>query len=567
MSPERSGRASSLTVFNDDSPPATAPQNESKDVNMSSKPPSPFDPHSDMEAQEPPRQAPASHWSLVIDQTHITPEVMNHPYRGSGTVEDPYVVEWIPNDRRNPMDWPQWKKWVITMTMAFVTLAVSLVSSAYTGGVKQIAAEFNVSSEVITLGVSLFVLGFAIGPLFWAPLSEMYGRQILFICTYAMLTTFNAGAAGANSMATLLIFRFFGGAFGSSPLTNAGGVIADMFSADDRGLAMSLFASAPFLGPCLGPITGGFLGEAFGWRWVEGYLAIFSGTLWIIGSLVVPETYAPVLLRRRANKLSKRTGKVYKTAIDVRNGDKSLGNEIKVALSRPWKLLFTEPIVLAISIFMAIVYGTMYMCFAAFPIVYQEGRGWSEGIGGLAFLGILVGMLVAVSYSIYDNARYKNTAAAHGGAAPPEARLPPALIGSLALPVGLFWFAWTNSPSLHWSISIIGTAPFGFGMVLVFLGLMNYLIDAYTIYAASVLAASSVLRSLFGAAFPLFTSYMYASLGIHWASSIPAFLAVLCIPAPFMFYKYGESIRLKCKYAAESAEFMRLIREKEIDTK
>ncbi|KAL5346912.1 MFS siderochrome iron transporter 1 [Pseudogymnoascus australis] len=551
MLPERSERVSSLTVSNDDSPPATAPQNENNDSNISSKPPSPFNSHSDMEAQEPPRQAPASHWSLVIDQTHITPEVMNHPYRGSGTVEDPYVVEWIPNDRRNPMDWPQWKKWAITMTMAFATLAVSLVSSAYTGGVKQIAKEFNVSSEVITLGVSLFVLGFAIGPLFWAPLSEMYGRQILFLCTYAMLTTFNAGAAGANSMATLLIFRFFGGAFGSSPLTNAGGVIADMFSADDRGLAMSLFASAPFLGPCLGPITGGFLGEAAGWRWVEGYLAIFSGTLWIIGSLVVPETYAPVLLRRRANKLSKRTGKAYKTSIDIRNGDKSLGSELKVALSRPWKLLFTEPIVLAISIFMAIVYGTMYMCFAAFPIVYQEGRNWSEGIGGLAFLGILVGMLIAVSYSIYDNARSP----------------PPALIGSLALPIGLFWFAWTNSPSLHWSISIIGTAPFGFGMVLVFLGSMNYLIDAYTIYAASVLAASSVLRSLFGAAFPLFASYMYDSLGIHWASSVPAFLAVLCIPAPFLFYKYGESIRLKCKYAAESAEFMRLIREKENDTK
>lgn len=206
-------------------------------------------------------------------------------------------------------------------------------------------------------------------------------------------------------------------------------------------------------------------------------------------------------------------------------------------------------------------------------------------------------MLIAVSYSIYDNVRYKKTAAAHGGAAPPEARLPPALIGSLALPIGLFWFAWTNSPSLHWSISIIGTAPFGFGMVLVFLGSMNYLIDAYTIYAASVLAASSVLRSLFGAAFPLFASCkcacypffpfypsrfpssalasssltwhsdMYDSLGIHWASSIPAFLAVLCIPAPFLFYKYGESIRLKCKYAAESAEFMRLIREKENDTK
>jgi len=113
---------------------------------------------------------------------------------------------------------------------------------------------------------------------------------------------------------------------------------------------------------------------------------------------------------------------------------------------------------------------------------------------------------------------------------------------------------------LHWSISIIATAPFGFGMVLVFLSIMNYLIDSYVIFAASVLAANSVLRSLFGAAFPLFTTYMYQNLGIHWASSIPAFLALMCVPFPFLFYKYGESIRLKCKFAAEAAAALERMR-------
>lgn len=149
------------------------------------------------------------------------------------------------------------------------TLAVSFVSSAYSGGVKEIIETFNVGSEVVTLGVSLFVLGFAIGPLIWAPLSELYGRQVLFCGTYAMLTIFNAGAAGAQNMQTLLIMRFIAGSFGSSPLTNAGGVIADMFSAAHRGVAMSIFAAAPFLGPVAGPIVGGFLGETEGWRWVE----------------------------------------------------------------------------------------------------------------------------------------------------------------------------------------------------------------------------------------------------------------------------------------------------------
>lgn len=189
--------------------------------------------------------------------------------------------------------------------------------------------------------------------------------------------------------------------------------------------------------------------------------------------------------------------------------------------------------------------------------MYQQYRGWSAGIGGLAFLGVAVGMLMAVAYSVWANKRYGRISDENGGFAPPEARLPLCMVGSIAVPIGLFWFAWTNYPSIHWIVSIMAGAPFGFGMVLIFLGIMNYLIDAYTIFAASVLAANSVLRSLFGAAFPLFTTQMFDGLGIHWASSIPAFLALVCVPFPFIFYKYGPTIRAKCKYAAQSEKFMR----------
>ena len=286
-------------------------------------------------------------------------------------------------------------------------------------------------------------------------------------------------------------------------------------------------------------------------------MAIFTGVLWLVCTFLVPETYAPVLLRKRAAALSKKTGQVYKSKSDVEQGTKSIGSAFKTALTRPWVLLFREPIVLLLSIYMAVIYGTLYMLFGAFPIVFQQGRGWSQGIGGLAFIGVAVGMIAAVCYSIWDNKRYnKAIEASPSGIAAPEARLPPALVGSIAMPIGLFWFAWTNSPSIHWVVSIIAGAPFGFGMVLVFLSIMNYLIDAYLIYAASVLAANSVLRSLFGAAFPLFTSYMYADLGIHWASSIPAFLALACVPFPFLFYKYGAAIRQRCKFAAEAAAFL-----------
>lgn len=448
-----------------------------------------------------------------------------------------------------------------------MTLSVAFVSSAYSGGIVEIVEDLDTSEEVATLGIALFVCGFAIGPLVWAPFSELYGRQQILFVTFGLLTAFNAGAAASKNIQTLLVLRFLAGAFGSSPLTNSGGVIADLFPASQRGLALSVFAAAPFTGPTLGPIVGGFVGETVGWRWLEGVMAIFTGFLWILGTLTIPETYAPLLLRKRAAKLSQETGKIYRSKLEVGKPKASLAQSFRIALSRPWILLFREPIVLLLSIYMAIIYGTLYMMFGAFPIVYQENRHWSQGVGSLPFIGVLIGMLIAVIYTIPDNKRYQRAekvAISKGASgAPPEARLPPCMIGSVCLPIGLFVFAWTNYPRIHWIVSVIFTAPFGFGMVVLFLSVMNYLIDAYTIYAASVLAANSVLRSLFGAAFPLFTTYMYDGLGIHWASSIPAFLALVCVPFPFLFYKYGPEIRMRCKYARKAAETMELMQRRD----
>lgn len=436
-----------------------------------------------------------------------------------------------------------------------------------TGTIIQLVETFEVSTEVITLGISLFVLGFAIGPLLWAPLSELYGRQVVFIVSYGGFTAFNAGAAGAQNIQTLLLMRFFAGAFGSSPFTNAGGVIADVFPASERGLAMAIFALCPSLGPTIGPIVGGFLGQSHGWKWVEGVMAILSGLLWIIVSLTVPETYAPVLLHRRAAKLSEMTGKVYRTRIEIEAGSISLTKAFNAALSRPFLLLFREPIIFLLSIYMAIIYGTLYLLFGAYPIVYQQHRHWSEGTGGLAFLGVGLGMVLAIPFFGYLDKFYSKAMVLNGGKQPePELRLPSAMVGAFVIPIGMFWFAWTNSPGVHWMASVAAGVPFGFGMVLVFLSITNYLVDAYTIFAASALAANAVLRSLFGAAFPLFTAQMFDRLGIHWASSIPAFLALACVPFPFVIYKYGPAIRRRCRYAAEAAEFRDRLVQKVVDS-
>ena len=294
-------------------------------------------------------------------------------------------------------------------------------------------------------------------------------------------------------------------------------------------------------------------------------MAIFSGLIWMIGSLIVPETYAPLLLRKRAQRLSQITGQVYCSKLDLERGDVSVKDAFGAALLRPWILLFAEPIVFLLSIYMAIVYGTLYMLFGAYPIVFQEIRGWNEGVGSLPFLGVMTGMMIAVAANMWDNKRYVRVSKQHHGFAPPETRLVPTMVGGFAVPIGLFWFAWTNGTNVHWIVSIIAGAPFGFGMVLVFLSIMTYLVDAYTIYAASVLAANSVIRSCFGAGFPLFTTYMYHNLGIHWASCIPAFLAVACMPFPFLFYRYGAQIRRRCKYAAEADDFKRKLVESALE--
>lgn len=207
-------------------------------------------------------------------------------------------------------------------------------------------------------------------------------------------------------------------------------------------------------------------------------MAIFTGVVWIVCSLLIPETYAPVLLRTRAAKLSKLTGKVYVSKLDLGKEPLSMGRRLKSSLSRPWTLLFREPIVLLVSIYMAIVYGTLYMMFAAFPIIFQVEKGWSAGEEGLAFLGITVGMVFAIAFALFDNMRYMKIAKKCEGDVPPEARLPGAIFGSILLPVGLFWFAWTDGNNVHWIVPIVGSMFFATGLVLVFLSLLNYLIDS-----------------------------------------------------------------------------------------
>lgn len=294
------------------------------------------------------------HYRLVLSQTLLTDDVVQHAYSGSGIASDPYIVDWTPDDARNPMNMAKGIKWTITVIMALGTLSVTFSSTAFSGALPQIQEDLHTSLELSVLSVSLFVLGFAIAPMTWAPMSEHFGRQRLYAIMFGLLTIFGAASIGSKSIQTLLVLRFLAGTFGSSSIVNSAGVIADMFVAKERGLAMMVYSSAPFVGPTIGPIAGGFVSQYGGWRWNDGMTVIFTGVLWIIGIIIVPETYTPYLLIQRAKKLEQNTGKKYISKLESGKEEVKARVTLSKAIARPWIILFFEAIVLLLSIYSAI---------------------------------------------------------------------------------------------------------------------------------------------------------------------------------------------------------------------
>ena len=294
------------------------------------------------------------HYRLVLSQTLVTDDVVQHVYPGSGTASDPHIVDWIPGDARNPMTMAKGMKWIITVIMALGTLSVTFASTAFSSALPQIQGNLHTSLELSVLSVSLFVLGFAIAPMTWAPMSEHFGRQGLYAIMFGMLTVFGAASIWSKDIQTLLVLRLLAAIFGSSSIVNSAGVITDMFVAKERGLAMMVYSSAPFLGPTIGPIAGGFVAQYGGWRWVDGMTVIFTGVIWILGIMLVPETYTPYLLVQRAKELEQKTGNKYVSKLELGKEEVNASATFQKAIARPWIILFSEAIVLLLSIYSAI---------------------------------------------------------------------------------------------------------------------------------------------------------------------------------------------------------------------
>jgi multidrug resistance protein len=282
----------------------------------------------------------------------------------TGNIERYELVTWKLHDPENPKNWSKAYKWWCTMCVALTCFVVAFDSAVVTADIAGVAEEFHVSEEVALLTITLFVVGFGVGPMLFAPLSEILGRRPIYASTLLLAVIFTIPGAVAKNIATLLVTRAIAGIAFSAPMTLVGGTLADMWRNEERGVPMAAFSAAPFIGPAVGPLVGGFLSDAAGWRWLYWIQLILSAVAWALITFTVPETYTPKLLARRAKKLRKETGDdkfVTEEDLDLR----PLSQRLRLFLLRPFQLLFRELIVFFISLYMSVLYGLLYMFFVA----------------------------------------------------------------------------------------------------------------------------------------------------------------------------------------------------------
>ncbi|KAH7370005.1 major facilitator superfamily domain-containing protein [Rhexocercosporidium sp. MPI-PUGE-AT-0058] len=471
-----------------------------------------------------------------------------------------FEVDFAEGDKDNPLNWPLWYRSVVIGAVSYSTWTVVLYSTSYTSSMPGMMEEFHVTSEpVATLGVTTYLLGLAVGSLILAPLSEMYGRRIVYAGSLAVFCLMVLPCALATSLSEVLVVRFFGAVAGSALIANAPGSVSDIVTENYRALAFSIWSIGPMNGPVTGPLIGGFAAEYLGWRWTNWLVMILSGAGWIFCSSM-QETYAPVILQRKAAKMRKETGDDrWWCRYDQRS---SLFQMLKVNLSRPFILSFTEPILWFWNAYIAIIYGILYLCFVAYPLIYTGLRGWSLGFTGLAFIGIGVGtMLAIVTEPLARRVVNSHKKDPETGRVYPEASISIVCFASILCPIGQLWFSWTSVPiTIHWIWPILAGVPFGAGNCLVFIYASNYIAGSYGIYAASALAGNSVVRSFVGGTLPLAGPKMYSAMSPQWAGTLLGLVQVALIPIPFVFYKYGDRIRARSpliKQMREDAERIR----------
>ncbi|KAJ7115598.1 MFS general substrate transporter [Mycena crocata] len=460
---------------------------------------------------------------------------------------DAHVVSWDgPEDCDNPRNWSNRRRWTVTVVVSLFTFISPVASSISSPSLSAISADLNIQPGSIleNMTLSIFVLAYAIGPLFWGPLSELFGRLLVLQLSNIWFLVFNTICGFAKTPTQLLVFRFLAGFGGAAPQSIGGAIVGDMWSPSERGMAMSLYSIAPLVGPSTGPLVGGWIAQKSHWHWVFWSVSIADAILQIAAFIFLRETYAPEILKRKAHAIRKSTGN-HKVRSAFDDSARPWSTVMGRGMVKPIVFLATEPIVQVFALYMAVLYGVLYLSLTTFVKVFTIQYNENLGIAGIHYLAIALGSTVGGQVGARVLTRvYLRLKAKNGGIGVPEMRLPLLMVSATTLPMGLLIYGWSVQAHAFWLVPDLGVFIYSIGIGANWTCIQTYLVDSYAIYAASAIAGVSSFRAFAGFGFPLFADQMYAQLGDGWGNSI---LALICLvigcPAPFIFYRYGARLR------------------------
>ncbi|KAF4637770.1 hypothetical protein G7Y89_g312 [Cudoniella acicularis] len=428
------------------------------------------------------------------------------------------VVAWDkPTAPANPKDWSMARKWAATIIVSAFAFISPVASSMVAPALEDIGRDLNVHDSALrALILSIFLLAYTLGPLILGPLSELYGRVPVLQLSNLFFLVFNLGCGFARTGPQMMVCRFFAGIGGSAPLSIGGCVLSDCWHAEQRGRAIAIYSLAPLLGPAVGPIAGAFITGNTTWRWIFWVSSLLCLAIQVLGLFLLQETYAPKLLEQKARRLQKQNGDDtwYVGALKITAMD--WGTKIQVSIARPFIMLATQPIIIAIAVYMAYCYGLTYLVLSSFPGLFTNPfyYNMSTEMGGLNYIALGLGYVVGVEMTARINDfTYSRLKRKNNNVGNPEFRAPVMIPCAILLPIGFLWYGWTAETHQHWILPDIGAFLIAMGTVSGIQTMQSYVVDAYTTFAASGMAAVMVLRSLAGFGFPLFAPTMYDALG------------------------------------------------------
>ncbi|KAF2808989.1 MFS multidrug transporter-like protein [Mytilinidion resinicola] len=470
-----------------------------------------------------------------------------------------------PDDPGNPFNWSFRRKWILTVTICFISILTGIPAGAYSSGNEEMSTRFhvqNVPFPNLSWATCSWNMGAAFFPLIFVPLTENTGRMPGYFSAYIILELFFFGSAFAENFATLVITRFFGGGASSVSINIVGGSISDVWKGDKaRSLPMSLFGFTSVAGIALGPFVGDAIVQIRNrsgdldapWRWIYYIQMIYNAALIPVFYVILQETRGDVILAKRAKKPRKQTGRpIYAESELVQPPVLEL---LKISFQRPVKMLLTEPVVIFFTLWVSFAWGILFLFFSSVPQTFGANYGFTTFQNGLVMLAISVGALVGTVVNPFQDWLYLRSAVRNierPGKPIPEARLYTSIPGSLLFTGGLFMYGWSSQPDIHWIVPTISVGIIGVGVYSIYMGVVNYLTDAYELYAASALSAASLGRNVFGAFLPLASYQLFSTLGYGWAGSLLGFIGLALSIVPVVLMIKGREIRRRSPFMLEA---------------